>query len=212
MPAEDSRDKKRVIPGEVIAASRKMFLHFGVHRTTMADISREVGMPRQTLYEYVSSRDELVEAVLVQRIHEIAEEIKLLSAASIGEALVETSVGAIRMARNDRELMNLVATAPKDLVQKVVVGRCEDIHHIVGRLFDPILERGVKAHQIRTDKSRDEIIDWLRIVFLALITQSEIEPETEHSIIADFVLPSVMLASKKPGQQTDKENLLASQS
>jgi AcrR family transcriptional regulator len=192
-PVGDRRDERRSIPSEVIAASRSKFLYFGVHRTTMADISREVGIPRQALYEYVSSRDDLVQAVLIQRIHEIAEEVKPFEQDSFANALLETSVAAIHTARNDKELMNLVATAPK-LVQKVVVGRCPEIHDIVRRLFDPILERGARAGQLRTDKSRDEIIDWFRIVFLALITQTDFGPDAERSIIAGFLLPSVMFS------------------
>jgi AcrR family transcriptional regulator len=125
----DRRLERREIPDEVIEAARKKFLHFGVHRTTMADISRDVGMPRQTLYEYVASRDDLVEVVLVRRISEIADELKSLHTRSFANSLVQTAVAAIRAARSDPELMNLVSTAPKDIVQKVVVGHCQEIRH-----------------------------------------------------------------------------------
>jgi AcrR family transcriptional regulator len=204
MPAEATgkrRDERRAIPAELIAASRKKFLYFGVHRTTMADISREIGMPRQTLYEYVSSRDDLVEAVLIHRIHEIADELKELNGKSFSNALVATAVTAIRRARSDKELMTLVSTAPKDLVQRIIVGRCEEIHDIVRHLFDPILDRGEKAGELRSDKTRDEIVDWFRIVFLALITQVDIDRDVEHSIVADFLLRSVM-PSAAPSRKT----------
>ena len=187
---------RREIPDQVIEAARKKFLHFGVHRTTMADISQEVGMPRQALYEYVASRDDLVEVVLARRISEIADELKSLQTRSFSTSLVETAVAAIRVARNDPELMNLVIGAPKDIVQKVVVGHSKDIHDIVRRLFDPILERGIKAGELRTDKDLDDIVDWFRIVFLALITQSTIDPQREYEIVADFLLPSVMFSSQ----------------
>lgn len=157
----------------------------------MADIGRDVGMPRQTLYEYVSSRDELVEAVLIQRIHEIAQEVKPQAMKSFGPMLVQTALGAIRFARSDRELMNLWATGPKEIVQKIVVGGCQEIHDIVSRLFAPILDLGQQSGQLRADKSRDEIVDWFRIVFLSLITQVDISPEMEESIVGDFLLASV---------------------
>jgi len=203
MPAETidkRRDARRAIPPELIAASRKKFLHFGVHRTTMADISREIGMPRQTLYEYVSSRDDLVEVVLIFRIHEIADELKQLDGKSFSSALVATAVTAIRRARSDGELMSLVSTAPKDLVQRIIVGRCQEIHDIVRDLFDPILDRGEKTGELRMDKTRDEIVDWFRIVFLALITQVDIDRDVEQSIVADFLLRSVM-PSPTPGRK-----------
>lgn len=191
------RLERREIPDEVIEAARKKFLHFGVHRTTMADISGEVSMPRQTLYEYVASRDDLVEVVLVRRISEIADELKSLHTKSFAKSLVQTAVAAIRRARSDPELMNLLATAPKDIVQKVVVGHCQDIHDIVRRLLDPILDRGMAQGEVRTDKSRDEIIDWFRIVFLSLITQTGLTPEAEISIVSDFLLPSIMFSCQE---------------
>ena len=49
--------ERRGIPRQILDATRKKFLHYGVNRTTMADIGRELGMPRQALYDYVSSRD-----------------------------------------------------------------------------------------------------------------------------------------------------------
>lgn len=195
--AADLRNKRREIPKSLLEASRQKFLHFGAHRATMADISREVGMPRQTIYEYVSSRDDLIEAVLVQRILEIADLVKPHQSKSFANSLVDTAVSAIRIARNDPELMNLVTTAPKGLVQRVIVGRHQEVHDIVKHLFAPILDRGFRAGLVRTDKPDDEIIDWFRIVFLALITQVGIDPDQEQSFVADFLLPSIA-ASHQP--------------
>jgi AcrR family transcriptional regulator len=192
----DRRRDRGEIPTEIIDATRKNFLHFGVNRTTMADIARVVGLPRQTLYEYVSSRDQLVDAVLVQRIKEIAEDITPAAdeRMTFADALVETSLAAIRRARNDHELMNIVATGPNDRVQDVVTGPYPEIHDIVGNLLAPILDRGAETGQLRTDKARDELIDWIRIVYLALITQTSIEPERERDLVAGFLLPSVMFS------------------
>ena len=103
---EDRRQERRSIPSEVIAASRNKFLYFGVHRTTMTDISREVGMPRQTLYEYVASRDDLVQAVLIQRIQEIAEEVQALDRASFAVLRArERWCSSIRAARSRTTLL-----------------------------------------------------------------------------------------------------------
>ena len=197
-PLEQPRSRRQ-IPKRLLDATRQKFMHFGAHRATMADITRELGIPRQAIYEYVSSRDELIEAVLVQRIFEIADLVKPPQSKSFADALVDTAVGAIRTARKDPELMNLVATAPKDLVQRVVVGRHQEVHDVVVHLFEPILDQGYKSGLVRTDKSRDAIIDWFRIVFLALITQAGIDPDQEHSAIADFLLPSILAPQANRG-------------
>jgi AcrR family transcriptional regulator len=192
--AGDRRRDRREIPLVIIDATRKNFLHYGVGRTTMADIARAVGMPRQTLYEYVASRDDLVDAVLVARIKEIAEDLKPIAAegVSFADALVETSVAAIDRARSDRELMNIFATGPGDRVQQVVAGPNHEIHDIVVGLLGPILDRGARSNVLRTDKTPDEIVDWIRAVYLSLIAQPVVAPRSEREILADFLLPSIM--------------------
>jgi|GEM_PF-5886151 len=194
--AADRRRDRRDIPREIIAATRKNFLHYGVNRTTMADVARAVGMPRQTIYEYVSSRDDLVDAVLVQRIKEIAEELKPLGSEvkSFTDALIETSVAAIQRARNDRELMNIFITGPNDRVQEVVTGPNPEIHSIVADLLGAILDYGDEADMLRTDKTRDELIDWIRLVYLSLITQPSPAGQSERDIVADYLLPSIMFS------------------
>jgi AcrR family transcriptional regulator len=195
-PAADRPRVRQPIPDEVIDAARKNFLRYGVNRTTMADIARAVGTPRQTLYEYVSSRDEVVDAVLVQRIKEIAEDLTPSGdeGMSFTDAFVETSTAAILKARDDHELMNIVATGPMDRVQDVVTGPHPEIHDIVAHLLEPILNRGQQAGLLRTDKSRDEIIDWVRVVFLTLIGQTAIDPHGVRELVGGFLTPSIMFS------------------
>jgi AcrR family transcriptional regulator len=191
--ANRRRERGGVTP-DVLDAARKQFLHYGVNRTTMADVARELGIPRQTMYEYVSSRDELVDAVLVARITEIADELKPATAGTFTDALVETSVAAINRARNDHELMNIVGTGSMERVQQIVTGPNAEIHDVVGQLLGPILDRAQETGQLRRDQTRDDIIDWVRIVYLALITQIGLDPASERNLVANFLLPSLMFS------------------
>jgi AcrR family transcriptional regulator len=193
--AADRPRSRQAIPDEVIDAARKNFLRYGVNRTTMADIARAVGTPRQTLYEYVSSRDEVVDAVLVQRIKEIADDLTPPArddGMSFTEAFVDTSAAAVLKARDDHELMNVVATGPIDRVQDIVTGPHAEIHDIVAHLLEHILDRGIQTGQLRTDKTREDIIDWVRVVYLSLISQTSIGPDKVRELIDGFLLPSIM--------------------
>jgi AcrR family transcriptional regulator len=199
------RRDRRDIPLAVIEAARKNFLHYGVNRTTMGDVARIVGVPRQAIYEYVSSRDDLVDAVLVARIKEIAEDLKPLAreGRSFVDAFVETSVAAIERARSDRELMNIFTTGPSDRVRDVVTGPFPEIHDIVVDLLGPILEHGLETNMLRTDKTTDELIDWIRVVYLSVIIQPNPVARNERDIVADFLLPSIMFSrnDKSPESQ-----------
>jgi AcrR family transcriptional regulator len=195
MPSDSPRGRQP-IPDEVIDAARKNFLRYGVNRTTMADIARAVGTPRQTLYEYVSSRDEMVDAVLVQRIKEIAEDLTPSGDENtpFTDAFIQTSAAAITKARSDHELMNIVATGPIDRVQDIVTGPHAEVHDVVAHLLETILDRGLESGQLRTDLTRDDIIDWVRIVYLSLISQTAIELDKVSDLVAGFLLPSIMFS------------------
>lgn len=160
----------------------------------MADIAGELGIPRQTVYEFVSSRDDLVDAVLVARIKEIADELTPMGAESFADALIETSVAAVGRAREDHELMNIVKTGPMERVQAIVTGPNAETHKVVGDLLGPILDHGALSGQLRADQSREDVIDWVRIVYLALIMQNGLAPEAERRVVARFLLPSLMFA------------------
>lgn len=193
---QERRRGREDIPPDIIAAARKNFLRYGVNRTTMTDIARAVGMPRQTLYSYVASRDDLVDAVLVLRIQEIAEDLKPIGDEDISfdEALVETSLAAVKRARNDPELMNIFTTGPAERVQDVVTGNYPEIQSIVSNLLGPILDRGEQVDKVRKDKTRDEIVDWVRVVYLTLINERLGDDARERSFVADFLLPSIMFS------------------
>jgi AcrR family transcriptional regulator len=192
----ERRRDRHDIPLGLIAAARENFRHYGVNRTTMADVARTAGVPRQAVYEYVSSRDHLVDAVLVARIKEIAAELKPLAGGetSFADAMIETSVAAIQRARSDDELMNILATGPYERVLDVVTGPNPEIHNIVVDLLGPILDRGAESGMLRTDKTRDELIDWIRLVYLSLISQPGPPTQSERNIVADFLLPSIMFS------------------
>lgn len=198
----DGRRSRADIPDDIIAASRKNFLHYGVNRTTMADIARAVGIPRQTLYSYVSSREDLVDAVLVRRIREIANSIKPVEGTSFDDAFVETSLAAVDKARSDPELMNVFRTGPADRVRDVVTGDFPEIHAIVATLLGPIFDRGEESGALRTDKTRDEIVDWIRVAYLALINQPSGDAAQERVYVADFLLPSIMFSRNQVTKKT----------
>jgi hypothetical protein len=90
--------------------------------------------------------------------------------------------------------MNIFATGPMERVQAVVTGSHAEIHDIVAHLLAPILDHGQRTGQLRTDKTRDAITDWVRVVYLSLISQIAIGPDAVREIVAGFLTPSVMFS------------------
>jgi AcrR family transcriptional regulator len=63
--------KDDVVLQEIIGGARLLFEKFGLKKTTMEDIAREVGKGKSSLYYYFSSKYEIFEAVVDQEITEL---------------------------------------------------------------------------------------------------------------------------------------------
>ncbi|MBL7681798.1 MAG: TetR/AcrR family transcriptional regulator [Flavipsychrobacter sp.] len=68
---------------QIILAAKQLFLNYGISKTTIEDIAKAVGKGKSSLYYYFTTKEEIIEAVLVRErqawIEQINKEIALLS-------------------------------------------------------------------------------------------------------------------------------------
>src|SRR5262249_57082948 len=94
----------------VVAAARKCFARDGAGKTRMAAVAGEAGVVRQTVYDFVSSRRELLELALAERLLELSEVILervRVDAGTVPEALVECLAVIIETVRADPEVVDI---------------------------------------------------------------------------------------------------------
>jgi hypothetical protein len=65
--------KEDIILQEIIHGARALFEKFGLKKTTMEDIAKEVGKGKSSLYYYFPSKYEIFEAVIDQEMSELFE-------------------------------------------------------------------------------------------------------------------------------------------
>jgi len=78
LPARPDPDLDRVLD-----AVERCLARFGVRRTSMTDIARELGVARTTLYRQVRSLEEAVSLVASRRFHRFLDELVTLAAGGI---------------------------------------------------------------------------------------------------------------------------------
>ena len=91
----ESRTNNEAALTTVVSAAREAFARYGIHRTRMEDIAAAAGIPRQYLYRYVASKEQLIELALLERCREFSDEIlerTRVSAKSPEHALVTAIV------------------------------------------------------------------------------------------------------------------------
>jgi AcrR family transcriptional regulator len=187
----------------VLRAARACFLRYGVRKTSMEDVARAAGITRQALYRVVGGAGELAEAVVVERIREIAEELAPVAAAAptFEDAVPAIALASIDGARRDEELRNFFATSTTWRVHHLMTGHFPEIADVVLELFVPVLARGRREGLLRPDVSDREVVDWIRGVQLMLILRDDLDPGEERELLRKFLVPSVTAPASWPARR-----------
>ncbi|MHB8695055.1 MAG: TetR/AcrR family transcriptional regulator [Solirubrobacteraceae bacterium] len=205
MAATSSRKSRveralRPLPAEVLNAARRTIQVRGVRRTSMGDVAEAARIPRSTLYEYLASREDLIDLVLVARLREIAEQVRSVAdgAGSFEEAVVETSVAAVLTTRNDPEVANITATAPNRQVHEILEGRNDAVAEITEHFLEPMLEHGRRSGELRADVDTRQIVAWIRTVYSALMVREDADEDEVRSLVRTFLMPSLKGSGEAP--------------
>ena len=178
----------------IIANARKCFRKYGPRRTTMEDIAAAAGIARPALYRYVASRDEVIEAVILQRVEELSEGFRslLVESTSFAEAFVEVAMAAVNAARLDPELQALFETTTGTRIIQVMVGPNPGFHEFVKSFFTDAFSAAREAGLLRTDVDDDALVDWIRGIIVMMILREDLDAEREREMIRNFLLHSIM--------------------
>ncbi|HTK67160.1 MAG TPA: TetR/AcrR family transcriptional regulator [Pseudonocardia sp.] len=188
-----------------IAAARRCFGRFGVDKTTMEDIAKEAGMARSRLYKSITTRQQVIEGAILERLKEIANEIKPLLAhsPSLADALMTGSLATTAATRGDPELTHLVETANTIRLHTVLTGRDPLAHEAFLSLWQEVFERGRARGELRDDVTDGDLIEWLSGVQMMLSLREDLEPARERRLLAKFLLPAFLTSSHRPAPDED---------
>jgi AcrR family transcriptional regulator len=184
----------------VVTAARRCFARYGVDRTTMNDIAKEAGIGRTGVYRLGLTRPEITEAAIVSRLRELGEGIRPIADrdAPFAELLLDTSIATVDAARSDPELHHLLDTTATVSLHRLITGRDSAMQAIVLDVIGPMLRRGRERGEMRAEVSDDRAVEWLRGVYLMLMLREDLDADAERTLIADFVLPSLVVDRKPP--------------
>jgi AcrR family transcriptional regulator len=190
----ESRTSNEAALTNVVSAAREAFARYGIHRTRMEDVAAGAGIPRQYLYRYVASKEQLIELALLDRCREFSDEIlerTRVSATSCERALVAAIVACVVAGRDDKEFAYLAEALSRTRLNLILSGSGSPMHAYVKRCLSPILERARSAGRLRTDAGEDAIIDWLQGQMTWLTPRDDLDEAAMTTLILTFVVPSL---------------------
>ena len=102
--------KDEVIKEEILSAAQRLFQQFGIRKTTMEDIAKDISKGKSTLYYYYDSKEEIFDEVLKKEMEEVfgrtKQAVELANTAE--EKLLAYSVTKIQTLRRMSNLYHLV--------------------------------------------------------------------------------------------------------
>lgn len=140
-----STDNEKLI--QILDASRKRFAHFGLAKTTMAEIASDIGMSKASLYYYFPDKEHLFIAVIEREMNAFLDKVSA-SVDEPGSAADKIWNYTDQRLENFRELLNLVKleSANQDTV-KPSTTLWEELHKKEVKLVERILELGVRKKE-----------------------------------------------------------------
>lgn len=187
-PAADAAVDRR---SEIVTAARSCFQRFGLTKTTMDDIAKEVGIVRPNLYRYFPNKAAVASAVSAaesKRINEHRRERIPIEGPT--SSIIERSiVMGLELALADAYLVELITRDNRELVAATLAD--DETRHDYWR---PIFEHGRFRGELRDDTTDDDLLRWLSSIQLHFLSHRELYPTLDEIArdVAMFVVPAMV--------------------
>jgi AcrR family transcriptional regulator len=178
----------------ILESARACFRRYGVRGTRMGDIAEGAGMVRQTLYDWVSSRDELVDLAMAQRTRELGEIIRARRVdrrVPVAEQIVDVLVAMIELAGGDPEFELLAQAMPERHAFAFMAGPSaltDVVESVLGPYFDRARAEGI----LREDMGLRALAEWVQTVLAPLRTRDDLDPGSLRRQLRFFLLPALI--------------------
>lgn len=177
----------------VVAAARACFARDGAHKTRMAAVAHEAGMVRQTVYAFISSRDELLELVLTERLLELSDVVldRVSVEGDLADALVEAWAVITEIVREDPEFIDV----------SDALGQAEAFRFMTGpstaqlaarRAMQPFYERAKEERALRAGITLEDMASWTRAVCSPLTARDDLDAKELRAWLRKFALPALL--------------------
>jgi len=177
----------------VLDAVERCVVRFGVSRTSMTDIARELGIARTTLYRQVASLEEALALVSSRRFHRFLDELlDLLGAGITPDVFIEVIVRTVRGALADPVAQRILNDEPELVGQYVTDGSLAVLAGQIAELMTPVVEAAAAAGAITTTDA-PRAAGWIVRIVFALCALPPPDDELEATV--RFVLQP-MLATR----------------
>ena len=180
----ESTVKDERIIREITIGAKSLFEKYGLKKTTMEDIAREVGKGKSALYYYFTSKEEIFEAVLEQEMQDLFFSTKqAVQHASSAKAKLKIYAQTRLSLMN--KMTNLCQVVKKDILDHLcaVYALKKKYYQAEIILIRDILSEGIKSEEFK--KISKENVDLFATLLVTSFRGFEIP------VLVDDMLPNI---------------------
>ena len=150
----------------VLDAVERCIVRYGIDRTSMTDIAREMGVARTTLYRQVPSLEDALALMTSRRFHRFLDELVELSGGGItSELLVHVVARTVRAVLADPVAQRVLHDEPDLVGHYVANGSLAVLATQIAELMTPVVDAAMSTGQLRAADPATAAGWIVRIVF-----------------------------------------------
>lgn len=197
----------------VLDATERCLARYGIRRTSMTDIAKEMNVARTTLYRQISSVPEAIALITSRQLHRFLDELGGLLATPGGtgpQAIIDAITRAVRFARSHPVVLRVLSDEP-DIVGELVTRDLSAYAAQIADVLTPVIAMAMNAGLLRPGDPR-LAAEWLVRVVAALVAlppQTDLERMLEYALLPVLQPPTPRRRAPAPKKRTPARNKLA---
>lgn len=178
----------------IVESARECFRERGVRATRIADIAEGAGVVRQTVYDWVTGKDELVDLAMAHRTRELVAVIRSHPVdlkLAIGDQIVEVLLAMIDLAGTDPEFEALAQGMTEQHAFAFMAGPSA-LTDMVEEMLAPYFQRAQEAGVLRDELGRRALTEWTQLVLAPLRNQPTRDKAWVERMLRHFLVPALL--------------------
>jgi AcrR family transcriptional regulator len=174
---------------DILDAGARCFARFGLRRTSVQDVARELGVDRTTIYRRIGNIDEIARLLAARELHRFLGDLTSLAttAAPSPEAVVDALVTLIERARDHPVIVKLLADE-RPLVGSVVAQYARPFIKRTSVAIAPLIEMAMQSGQLAR-RDPQVVAEWLVRMGASLVL---VQPAGDlRPLLAELLIPAL---------------------
>lgn len=178
---------------KIFDAAAKIFEQSGYQSMSMADIAKEAGISRNTLYR-VFDRPTMIQELLERQLEYLGNKLRLKvrSYEGVEEAIIEGSVASVTAARRDKLINNIVIKETDHRLEGFLLRGSEKLRRDIFNMWSPVIEKGRKQGLVRTNLTNERITELIMSTTSILLMRDDLSRNQQKDLIKDFLVPAIL--------------------